>query len=82
MKAVYFVDTLDNHKDVLCVFNPSDYTNNEKLANAIHIQIDNAGFLEHYDNPEAMCEIGRSLAYNGYAQYQEYEFGIEEVKLI
>ena len=73
MKLVYFVDTLDNHKDSLCVFNPEDYQDKEVLTNAIYKEIESAGFLDVYDDPEGVYEIGRSLAYNGYAKYQEYE---------
>lgn len=82
MKVVYFVDTSDNHKDELCVFDPEKYTDKEKLASAINKQIESAGFLDSYEDPEGAWEIGRSLAYNGYAQYQEYEFGVEDVELI
>lgn len=82
MKVVDFVDTSDNHKDELCVFDPEKYTDKEKLASAINKQIESAGFLDSYEDPEGAWEIGRSLAYNGYAQYQEYEFGVEDVELI
>lgn len=82
MKVVYFVDTSDSHKDELCVFDPEKYTDKEKLASAINKQIESAGFLDSYEDPEGAWEIGRSLAYNGYAQYQEYEFGVEDVELI
>lgn len=82
MKLVYFVDTLDNHKEELCVFHPNEYEDKEKLASAINKQIENIGFLDSYDDAEGVYEVGRSLAYNGYAQYQEYEFGIEEVEQI
>lgn len=86
MKLVYFVDTSDNHKDELCVFNPEDYTDREKLASAINDKIRNAVFLDACENPEAIYEIGRCLAYNGFAVSEQfgysYEFGIEEVEVI
>ena len=39
MKLVYFVDTTDNHKDEVCVFNPKDYPKKEDLATAINKNI-------------------------------------------
>lgn len=80
MKVVYFTDTTDNHKDMLCAFDEKKYTDNEKLANVINKKIEIVGFL--MDDPERMWEIGRSLAYNGCAEYDEYVFGIEDVELI
>jgi hypothetical protein len=79
MKVVYFVNTKDNHKDELCVFEEERLSvDRESLADDINNQIKVAGFLEE-ENPEVLWEIGRSLAYTGYASCQEYEFGIESV---
>ena len=82
MKLVYFVDTNDNHKDEVCVFNPKDYPNKEDLATAINKNISEMGFLDEYEDMEGVNEIGRSLAYTNTAKYKEYEFGIEEVDVI
>lgn len=84
LQVVYFVDTEDNHKDELCAYDESKYTDKEKLADAINQQLETAGFLDyvHDNDPEEFNEIGRSLAYTGYAQCNEYEFGIEGVEMI
>ena len=82
MKIVYFVNTTDNTKDILCGFCSEKYPDKEKLADIINEQIENAGFLDCYEDFEGVQEVGRALAYNGYAQYQEYEFGVENIVVV
>ena len=77
-KICWFVDDTDGHKDFICVFNDSE--DKEKIAEAINKEIESMGFLDSYEDPEGVLEIGRSLAYNNYALYGEYEFTIENVK--
>lgn len=75
---VYCVDTTDNVKINICVFN--DTEDNEKLAAAINNEVKATICLNDYEDPENIYEVGRSLAYNGCAKYHEYEFGIEPIK--
>lgn len=85
IKVVYFVDTEDNnHKDELCAFDENKYMDKEELAKAINQQIEEALFLDYLkdDELETFNEIGRSLAYNGYAQCKEYVFGINMIEII
>ena len=39
-------------------------TNEKKIAEAINKEIESMGFLDSYEDPEGVLEIGRSLAYN------------------
>ena len=75
---VYCVDTTDNVKTNICVYNDTD--DKEKLAAAINKEVKATIYLDEYEDPENVYEVGRSLAYNGYAKYHEYEFGIETIK--
>lgn len=77
-KICWFVDKLDNYKDFIGIFDDSE--DKEKIAEAINKEIESMGFLDSYEDPEGVLEIGRSLAYNNYAEYGDYEFAIENIK--
>ena len=80
-KICWFVDELDNYKDFICVFDDSD--DKEEIADAINKEIVRMGLFsptEEYNDKEGIYEIGRSLAYNGEAQYNEYSFKVENIK--
>lgn len=77
-KICWFVDDTDEHKDFIGIF--EDSQDKEKIADAINKEIENMGFIDSYEDPEGVWEIGRSLAYNNYAEYANYEFAIENIK--
>jgi hypothetical protein len=74
---VYCVDTTDNVKVNICVFDNTD--DKEALAKAINGEVKATIYVDEYEDPERLYEVGRGLAYNGYAKYHEYEFGIETI---
>ena len=76
-KLVYCVDTTDNVKIPVCVFNESN--DKEKLADAINKAVKAIIYFEDYEDQE-IENIGRGLAYGFSAEYHEYEFGIEDIQ--
>ena len=84
MRVIYFVDSLDNTKDLLCAYDNLKYRNDkDKLAEQIFHQLEDAGFLTMYrGGKEDLVKLAKDLAYNKTANFHEYEFGTEYVPLI
>lgn len=80
-KIVYYVDTDDNTKSSLCaVPSNKDIRGQEMVSELAEMICEtfawNLLICEHCTN------IAKSIAFYGFASFEEYEFGIEEVPLI
>lgn len=80
VKVVYYVDTDDNTKGCICAIPSDKDMRDPSVIENVTSTIVESGILAQFSG--FAYEISKAVCHHGYANFKDYEFGVEEIPLI